>query len=186
MGPLLQPTECSLVLVDPRTLHVSRAGSHAQRVLQRFHDVQTAARAAAVPVRVVWAGDTADPQELLASPKQSVAGVHSINNDGPSWSKSGLAEALAAQGRASLILCGFWLETAATFLALPALSSGFDVFVLMDITPARSNDARWPAWQRLLQAGALPVTTHQLIAEWAEQTPDPRVRSSLSSLISID
>jgi nicotinamidase-related amidase len=125
------------------------------------------------------------PQQLLATPEQSTAGVHIIGNGGFSWSKSGLAEALAAQGRASLILCGFWLETTVTFLTLPALANGFDVFVLMDITVARSDAARRPAGDRLLQAGVVPVTTHQLIAEWAEQTPDPHVSSSLSSLIAV-
>jgi isochorismatase family protein len=182
MAPLLQPDECSLVLVDPKTQYVSHVGPSAQLVLRRFSNILAAARIAAVPVHVVLAGDAGGPQELLLPRGQPAIGVHIIHNDGHSWSKSGLAEALATQARTALILCGFWLETTVTFLALPALASGYDVFVLLDITPVRSDEARRPAGHRLLQAGAVPITTHQLIAEWAEQTPDPNLNSSLFGL----
>jgi hypothetical protein len=83
-----------------------------------------------------------------------------------------------------LILGGFWLETTVTFLALPALASGFDVFVLMDAAPASSDVSVRPATDRLLQAGIVPITTRQLIAEWIEASPD--ARSALSLLVSAE
>jgi hypothetical protein len=183
MGPLLQPAECSLMLVDPRIQHASRAGRRAQHLLWGFHEVQVAARAAAVPVHLILASKAPDPPEEPTAPDRHVAGVHITSSGDPPWSRSSLAEALAAQGRTSLILCGFWLETTVTFLGLPALASSFDVFVLMDVSLVRADEAPRSAGDRLLQAGAVPVTTHQLIVEWAEQPPDPHVRSSPTSLI---
>jgi hypothetical protein len=85
-----------------------------------------------------------------------------------------------------LILAGFWLETTVTFLALPALASGFEVFVLMDATPASAETSARPAADRLLQAGAVPITTRQLIAEWIEASPDGGGRSALSRLVPSD
>jgi hypothetical protein len=85
-----------------------------------------------------------------------------------------------------LILAGFWLETTVTFLALPALASGFEAFVLMDATPASTDASARPAADRLLQAGAVPITTRQLIAEWIEASPDGTVRSALSRLVPAD
>jgi hypothetical protein len=85
-----------------------------------------------------------------------------------------------------LILAGFWLETTVTFLALPALASGFEVFVLMDVTPASADTSARPAADRLLQAGAVPITTRQLIAEWIEASSDGGGRSALSRLVPAD
>jgi hypothetical protein len=70
-----------------------------------------------------------------------------------------------------------------TFLAIPALASGFEVFILVDASPARTVTAAGPAADRLLHAGAVPITSHQLVAEWTEASPDPNVRSALSTLI---
>jgi nicotinamidase-related amidase len=108
--------------------------------------------------------------------------VHALGTEGASWSRSGLDKALPAQRRSSLILAGFWLETTVTFLALPALAAGFEVVLLMDASPAWGDTAACPAADRLLQAGAVSVTTHQLMAEWMEAS-DPVVRAALSPLL---
>jgi nicotinamidase-related amidase len=106
--------------------------------------------------------------------------VHALGTEG--LSRSGLPAVLGAQNRGSLILAGFWLETTVTFLALPALAAGLEVFVLMDASPAWVETAARAAADRLLQAGAVPVTTHQLIAEWMEAS-DPVVLAALSPLV---
>jgi nicotinamidase-related amidase len=69
-------------------------------------------------------------------------------------------------------------------MALPALATGFEVFVVVDATAARAADARSTAIHRLLHAGAVLTTTHQLIAEWTETSSDPDQRSALSLLVS--
>ena len=61
--------------------------------------------------------------------------------------------------RSSLILAGFWLETTVTFLALPALASGFEVFVLMDATPASADTSARPAAARSRRRVLQPVST---------------------------
>jgi hypothetical protein len=72
-----------------------------------------------------------------------------------------------------------------TFLALPALAAGFEVFVLTDASPACAEAAARPAADRLLQAGAVPITAHQLVAEWVEAS-DPEIRAALSPLLSTE
>jgi len=99
MGSLLQPVECSVVLVDPRIQHVTRSGRSAQHLLRDFHDVQVAARAAAVPVHLILASKAPDPREVPTAPDQPAASIHITSDCGPSRSKSSLAETLAAQGR---------------------------------------------------------------------------------------
>ena len=70
-----------------------------------------------------------------------------------------------------------------TFLALPALANGFEVFVLMDAAPASSEAFARPATDRLLPAGVVPITMRQLIAERLKADPGSAGRSTLSSLV---
>jgi hypothetical protein len=64
------------------------------------------------------------------------------------------------------------------------LAAGFEVFVLMDASPVWAETAAAPAASRLLQAGAVPITTHQLIAEWMEASNPGR--ATLSPLLRTD
>jgi nicotinamidase-related amidase len=188
MAPLLQPADSCVLLIDPRRQHLDRLDPQQQNALtQALALVEQAVQAASVPMHVAFRGHAPDPQRSLARLDDTTAPrVHELGDSGPFWSHSGLADALAAEGRASLILCGFWLETAVTFVALPALAGGFDVFVLLDAAPARGKDAHGPAVHRLVQAGAVPTTTQQLVVEWIEASADTSQRSALSRLVPAD
>ncbi len=170
MSPLLQPADCCVLMIDPRREYMDRLDPSAQKTLtQNFDLVEQAVQAAAVPIRLAFRDPAPGPQGWLArSDSATPPAIHDLGTNGSSWSDSGLALVLAGQARDALILCGFWIETSVTFIALPALASGFDVFIIMDATPARVEDARRAAVDRLLQAGAVPTTTRQLVAEWIE------------------
>lgn len=184
MASLLHAAECCILLIDPRRRHIDKFDQATQQTLvRRFGAIERAASAAAIPCHVALDGNASDLADLLAKPHGARPCVHNLDGRGTSWSDSGIATALTAEKRGCLVLCGFWLETVVTFMALPALASGFDVFLLMDAAPCLAEDAREPSSNRLVQAGVVPTTTHQLIAEWAEQGAEPALRSHLSQLI---
>jgi nicotinamidase-related amidase len=99
------------------------------------------------------------------------------------WSQQEISVALAEQERTCLVLCGYWLERGVTFAALNALADGFDVFVLMDVSPSYDKHSQEPAVGRLLQAGVVPLTTAQMVGEWAEEETDEARRSLLFDLL---
>jgi nicotinamidase-related amidase len=185
MTPLLQPTGCCVLLVDPRVVHFGRLDAARQEDPARcLRLVIDATLAAAIPLHLAFAGSVPEPHDwVLPLSSLPPTHVHALGTEGASWSRSGLDKALAAQHRSSLIVAGFWLETAVSFLALPALAAGFEVFVLTDASPACTEAAARPAADRLLQAGAVPITAHQLIAEWMEAS-DPEIQAALSPLLS--
>jgi nicotinamidase-related amidase len=187
MTPLLRPADCCVLLVDPRARHLSGLDAAPQAdPARRLRLVVDAAIAGNIHVHLVFAGSAPQPHDSV-SPLDSLPAthVHALGTEGASWSRSGLDKALPAQRRSSLILAGFWLETTVTFLALPALAAGFEVVLLVDASPAWTDTAARPAADRLLQAGAVAVTAHQLIAEWTEVS-DAEVRAALSPLLPID
>jgi hypothetical protein len=184
MTPLLRPADCCVLLVDPCARHLGRLDGVRQADLARsLRLVVDAAVAAAVPLHLAFARGLPEPHDWVSALQSLPAThVHALGTEGASWSRSGLDKALPAQRRSSLILAGFWLETTVTFLALPALAAGFEVVLPMDASPAWTGTAARPAADRLLQAGAVAVTTHQLIAEWTEAS-DAEVRAALSPLL---
>jgi nicotinamidase-related amidase len=186
MAPLLQPTECCVLLVDPRKQHIADLHESRQRHLSSsLTFLAKGALTAGIPGHLAFVAAVPDPDQWLVDAAQfAPARVHALGNSGSPSVNSDLDSALTAHNRRSLILAGFWLETRVTFMALPALATGFEVFVVIDATAACNVGARSAAIHRLLHAGAVLTTTHQLIAEWTETSSDPDQRSALSLLVS--
>jgi hypothetical protein len=185
MAPLLQPATCSVLFIDPRERNLAQLSPGSQHVLaDRLALLTSAACAASAPIHLAFTGDLPEPEQWLPIHRQLASpALYGLGGSGSSWSGSGLNTALATQRKASLVVSGFWLETTVTFLVLPALACGFDVFLVLDATPARSEDARGPAEHRLIQAGAVPTTADQLVSEWIEASTDPNQRSALASVV---
>lgn len=61
---------------------------------------------------------------------------------------------------------GFHLEDAITIVGLGGLVEGFDIFRLADLIDAQDPKFSEFHWQRLFQAGGVPTTMSQMLAEW--------------------
>jgi len=185
MAPLLQPATCSVLFIDPRERNLAHLTARSQHVIaDRLAFLARAASAASVPIHLAFADDVPEPEQWLVVHRQLTSpGLYGLGRSGSSWSGSGLDAALATQRKASLVVSGFWLDTTVTFLVLPALACGFDVFLALDASPARSEHARGPAEDRLIQSGAVPTTAEQLVSEWMEASTDPSQRSALASVM---
>ena len=90
-----------------------------------------------------------------------------------SWEDAGFVDAVKATGRKKLILTGLWSEVCITFPAISALAEGYEVYFVADAMAGTSKEAHDMAVQRMIQAGAIPLTWQQLILEyqrdWARQ-----------------
>lgn len=186
MAPLLRPEDCCVLFVDPVRRNIERAKRSAgdDTLIGRHSLIQEAAKALDVPEFFAIEGEEFDEREWIAQPfDRSNSRIYAVGTAGSLWSSSGLGAALAEEGRACLVLCGFWLERSVTFVALNALADGFDVFVLMDACLSCDHHAYGPAVDRLLQAGVVPLTTKQMVSEWAEVASDEMRRSLLRNLL---
>jgi Isochorismatase family len=186
MSTLLNAASCCVLIFDPKKEHLDHFELETQNAVTRsFELLEQALLRIHIPVHIAFVGKAPQPCESLSKLEEaSHVIVHVLGPDGSSWSSSQALAKLCTEGRASLVLAGFWLETTVTFAALRALAAGCDVFIVMDATPPQTEDARSPAINRLLQAGGIPTTTYQLIAEWSETTADPEERAALSAIVS--
>ena len=101
------------------------------------------------------------------------------------WLNRAFVEALSREDSSVLIVGGFWLEHEILGTALHALAACYEVAILADITPPRQAPAARAASERLVQAGATPIVTSQLIREWMVAAPAGPKREALRALLPV-
>ena len=102
------------------------------------------------------------PQLLEQFPDQSPIERTSMN----AWEDSNFRAAVERIGRKKLIIAALWTEVCLTFPALEALRDGYEVYAVADASGGTSLMAHDMAMQRIIQAGAIPVTWQQVLLEW--------------------
>jgi nicotinamidase-related amidase len=81
------------------------------------------------------------------------------------WEDPEFLAAVRATGRRKLILCALWTEICMAFPALDALREGYEVYPVADAIGGTSEEAHRAGIERVVQAGAQPVTWVPLAVE---------------------
>ena len=102
------------------------------------------------------------PELLAVHPEAKPIERTSMN----SWEDAKFVEAVEKTGRKKLIISALWTEVCLTFPALMALKAGYEVYVVTDTSGGTSVDAHERSVQRMVQAGAVPVTWQQVLLEY--------------------
>ncbi len=102
------------------------------------------------------------PQLLDIFPGQEPIERSSMN----SWEDAKFVEAVTATGRKKLIMAALWTEVCLTFPALEAIKAGYEVYAVDDASGGTSLTAHNAAMRRIEQAGAVPVTSLQVLLEY--------------------
>jgi nicotinamidase-related amidase len=81
------------------------------------------------------------------------------------WEDARIAERVNALGKKRVVLAGLWTSVCIVGPALSALDQGFEVYVIADACGDVSTEAHERAMQRVIQAGARPMTALQYLLE---------------------
>jgi len=96
-----------------------------------------------------------------------------------SWEDTEFLQAVRATGRRKLILCALWTEVCMAFVALDALREGYEVYPVMDAIGGTSVEAHRAALERVVHAGAQPISWVSLACElqrdWARVETVPAI-----------
>jgi nicotinamidase-related amidase len=82
-----------------------------------------------------------------------------------SWEDPDFRSAVERTGRKKLIIAGLWTEVCVTFPTLDALHAGYQVYFVADAIGGVSRVAHESAIQRMIQAGATPISVLGLACE---------------------
>jgi nicotinamidase-related amidase len=96
-----------------------------------------------------------------------------------SWEDIEFVQAVHATGRRKLIFCALWTEVCMAFTALDALRDGYEVYPVVDAIGGTSPEAHRAGLERVVQAGAQPISWVSLACElqrdWARLETVPAI-----------
>lgn len=83
-----------------------------------------------------------------------------------SWDTPAFREAIEATGKKNIIFSGLWTEVCIAWPTLNMLSAGYNVYVVEDACAGTSPAAHEAALSRMVQAGAVRMTTVATVLEF--------------------
>jgi len=164
---LLNPKEVALTLLDYQPATYYGVQSHDRLTISTNTSILAkAAKLFDVPtVLSTIAKDTfAGPmmRELEeVFPNEPIIDRTSIN----AWIDADFRKAIASTKRKRIIVAGLWTEACVLFPAIEMLAAGYEVFVPTDACGDVSIEAHERAVTRMVQAGAIPITSLQFLFE---------------------
>ncbi|HIH4317347.1 TPA: hydrolase [Morganella morganii] len=102
------------------------------------------------------------PELLAVHPESTPIERTSMN----SWEDPKFVEAVKATGRKKLVMAALWTEVCLNFPTLMAIEAGYEVYIVTDASGGTSVDAHERSIDRMVQAGAIPVTWQQVLLEY--------------------
>jgi nicotinamidase-related amidase len=167
LDALLTPQNSIVILIDHQPFQFANLRNmEPTMVLNNTVGLAKAAKAFQVPTILTTV--TKDrggnlPQALQAVfPEQVPIDRTTLNT----WEDQRVVDLVKKSGRRKIIFAALWTEICLAFPAIHALGEGYDVFVVTDASGGVSVEAHDRAIQRLVQAGAVPVTWMGVISEW--------------------
>ncbi|MFD5065346.1 hydrolase [Streptomyces sp. NPDC058394] len=167
-GPdLLTPDNSVMLFVDHQPQMFFGAGSGDRTaVINATVGLAKAAKVFDVPVVLTTVAAESFsgpimPQLLDVFPGHEVLDRTTMNP----WEESAVVEAVKATGRKKIIISGLWTEVCIVLPALSALVQGYEVYVVADASAGASPQAHEHAIQRMISAGAVPITWLAVLLE---------------------
>ncbi len=165
---LLAPENSALVLIDYQPGLLDGTHSIERDVL--VNNVVAMAKAAALydlPVVLSTVGVAAGyQQDTIPELGEILVDVEAIDrNTVDAWDSPEFRRAVEATGRHKIIMGALWTEVCLVYPALDMLLEGYGIYALSDVSGGTTVDAHERGMQRLIQAGAVPVTWEAVMAE---------------------
>jgi nicotinamidase-related amidase len=81
------------------------------------------------------------------------------------WEDKNVVNAIKASGRKKIVISGLWTGACVNFPTLCALKDGYEVYIIGDACGEVSPEAQYAAMTRAEKAGAVPMTSLQVLLE---------------------
>lgn len=176
---LLTPSNCVLALIDFQPEQYSTVTSTTRDEIDL--NVVALCRLATsygIPVVLSTVGvGMGVNQGTVKVIRDELPGVEEIDRTGVNaWEDSEFRAAIEDSGRRKVVMAGLWTEVCLTFPTLDMLAEGYDVYPVADAVGGISPVAHERAFDRMIAAGARPVTAisfgSELMRNWARDDSD--------------
>src|SRR5438128_2911562 len=184
LGALLTPDNCALILIDHQPFQFAGLRSHdTQTVINNVVGLAKSAKVYKVPTLLTTVVEDRGGRLLQALqdvfPDQKPIDRTAINT----WEDKRVVEWVKKTGRKKIVMAALWTEICLAFPAIHALGEGYEVYIVTDASGGVSVEAHEVAIQRMVQAGAVPITWSvfgsELQRDWSRAATVPALAQTL-------
>jgi nicotinamidase-related amidase len=173
---LLTPDDHALLLIDHQYLQLLALRSHtSETVVNNTTFLAKAAKLFNVPTLLTTA--FAERQALFQEVQAVFPDQTPIDRTGlNSWDDPRVLDWVKNTGKKKLVMAGLWTEVCLSLPVIDALAEGYEVYIVTDASGGGNTEGHERGVQRMVQAGAQPLTTIAYVSElqrdWARPTAD--------------
>ena len=181
---LLTPDNCVLMLIDHQPFQFAGLRSHdTQTIINNVVGLAKAAKIFGVPTLLSTVvqdkGGFLLKQLQDVFPEQKPIDRTFINT----WEDERCVEWVRKTGRKKIVMAALWTEICLAMPAIHALGDGYEVYIVTDASGGVTLEAHEMAIQRMIQAGAVPITWtvfgSELQRDWARTATVPALAQTL-------
>lgn len=178
LGALLTPDNCVLLLIDHQPFQFAGLRSHdTQTIINNVVGLAKGAKMFGVPTLLTTVveerGGYIIKQLQDVFPEQKPIDRTFINT----WQDTRVVEWVKKTGRKKIVMAALWTEICLAMPAIQALGEGYEVYIVTDASGGVTLEAHEMAIQRMVQAGAVPITwtvmASELQRDWAREATVP-------------
>jgi nicotinamidase-related amidase len=184
LGALLTPENCALVLIDHQPFQFAGLRSHdTQTVINNVVGLAKSAKVFGIPTLLTTVveerGGYLLKQLQDVFPEQKPIDRTFINT----WEDARCVDWVKKTGRKKIVMAALWTEICLAMPVIQALGEGYEVYIVTDASGGVSLEAHEMAVQRMVQAGAVPLTwtvfASELQRDWARTATVPGLAQML-------
>src|SRR5947209_4548473 len=184
LGALLTPQNCALILIDHQPFQFAGLRSHdTQTIINNVVGLAKAAKVFGVPTLLSTVVEDKGGRLLKqlqdVFPEQKPIDRTFINT----WEDKRVVDWVKKTGRKKIVMAALWTEICLAMPVIQALGEGYEVFIVTDASGGVSVEAHEMAIQRMVQAGAVPITWmvfgSELQRDWARTNTAPAIAHML-------
>ena len=164
---LLTPKDHALILIDFQSQMAF--ATHSIETVTLRNNAGLVARAAAsfkVPTILTTVAEKSFSGPMFSEVTDPFPGHDLIDRTTMNtWEDTAVIKQVNVIGKSRLVVAGLWTSVCIVGPALSALEQGFEVYVIADACGDVSPEAHSRAMERMMQAGAQPMTSLQYLLE---------------------
>lgn len=164
---LLKPTDHTLVMIDFQSQMAF--ATHSIDAVNLRNNAALVAQAAAgfgVSTILTTVAEKSFSGPMFSEITDALPGEKMLDRTSMNtWEDAAVIERVNQIGKPRIVLAGLWTSVCIVGPALSALDQGFEVYVIADACGDVSTEAHNRAMERMVQAGAQPMTSLQYLLE---------------------
>ncbi|MFI7109023.1 isochorismatase family protein [Nonomuraea sp. NPDC050227] len=176
---MIDPRTVQIVFADLQDSIVALSSTNSPDVIRRSAGVLgTVAQALDIPFTVSVAPRPGGPGVIAELPEASP-----FVRGGPCcWDDQAWREAIATEGRKTLVVCGVTSEIVVLHTALDGLADGYDVIVLVDASGGMSERTESAAFRQIEAAGGTVTSVASFVTSMVRDFTTPVGRGVITAL----